>query len=161
MSSDRPPDFFSIADASTRGAFLKGYPDVIQLLEAGTRLYKWSDRISSPRGISPWWSFVDARILPTRQRCPSVHELRMYASRLGVEERDYFRTRFAVDEGWENEMRHAFTIELARSAWGYIGQASGQTKNHKDEAMKNVYFIGGEFQVWVPGLTQADIRKIS
>ena len=55
-------------------------------------------------------------------------------------------------------MTNAVAIELVTGAWGYIGKASGQLKN---EQVPNVYLIGGEYQVWVPGLVANDIRQIS
>lgn len=41
---------------------------------------------------------------------------------------------------------------------GYVGKAAGQLKNQNDP---RVFFIGGEGQVWIPGLIANDIRRIS
>jgi hypothetical protein len=41
---------------------------------------------------------------------------------------------------------------------GLHRQASGQLE---DDRVSNVFLIGGEYQVWVPGLVANDIRRIS
>jgi hypothetical protein len=55
-------------------------------------------------------------------------------------------------------MTNATAISLLRGAWGYIGRASGQLR---DETDPQVYFIGGAYQVWIPGLLARDIVQIS
>jgi hypothetical protein len=157
MNPARPPDFAAIADANTRRAFLHGHPEVIQFLEPGTKLFKWTQSVTTPRGVSPWWQFLQSRPLGNGATAPGIRELQEYAARLGVHDRDYARVRAAVTEQW-NKMTNAVAIELVKGAWGYIGKASGQLK---DNSMPGVYFIGGEYQVWVPGLVANDIRTIS
>lgn len=157
MDTQHPPDFANIADASTKGAFIQGRPDVVQWLGPRTKLFKWTKSITNPRGITPWWQFVEQQHLANGARCPSIGDLQEYATRLGVHDRDYARTRVAVTEQW-NKMTNLVAIELTRGKWGYIGRASGQRKEEDDPA---VYLIGGEFQVWVPGLTSVDMRRIA
>jgi hypothetical protein len=55
-------------------------------------------------------------------------------------------------------MTTAVAIELVGGAWGYIGKASGQPQDHN---VSGVFLIGGEYQVWVPGLAESGIRRIS
>jgi hypothetical protein len=62
-----------------------------------------------------------------------------------------------VTEQW-NKMTEAVAIELLLGAWGYIGRASGQRKDADDP---QVFFIGGEYQVWIPGLTINHVKRIS
>ena len=88
---------------------------------------------------------------------PCVRKLQTYASRLGVHDRDYNRTRLAVTVQW-NKMTQAVAIELLRGTWGYVGKASGQRKNANDAG---AFFIGGEYQVWIPGLVANDMKRIS
>ena len=113
MNPPRPPDFVTIADNDARNAFLTGRPEVVQWLEHGTKLFKWTKSITNARGISPWWQFLEARRLATGANVPGVRELQTYASRLGVHDRDYNRTRLAVTEQW-NKMTQAVAIELLR-----------------------------------------------
>ncbi|HYW42116.1 MAG TPA: hypothetical protein VE959_04615 [Bryobacteraceae bacterium] len=157
MTPPKPPDFASIADANTKGAFLYGHPEVVRWLGPGTKLFKWTQSITTPKGVSPWWQFVESQRLATGANVSGIRELQEYAARLGVHDRDYARVRAAVTEQW-NKMTNAVAIELVNGAWGYIGKASGQLKNNLEPG---VYFIGGEYQVWVPGLTMTDIRRIS
>ena len=157
MQSQRPPDFNVIADADTKNAFIGGRPEVVQLLQPGTKLFKWAKAITTRRGISPWWMFIEPRQLGTGSRVPGIRDLQTYAARLRVHDRDYTRVRLAVTEEW-NRMSRAMAIELLKPAWGYIGKAAGQRKNLADP---DVLFIGGEYQVWVPNLTANDFRQIS
>ena len=55
-------------------------------------------------------------------------------------------------------MTNPVAIELVTGAWGYIGKAAGQLKSKADP---KVFFIGGEYQTWIPGLLANDIRRIS
>ena len=156
MPGSRPPDFAAIADEDARRAFLEGHAAVVCWLEPGTKLFKWTKSITTPRGISPWWQFLQSRRLATGAICPGIQEFQEYASRLGVHDRDFARVRAAVTEEW-NTMANPVAIELVNGAWGYIGRAAGQPKS---KAVPGVYFIGGEYQVWVPGLVADDIRQI-
>ena len=155
--SPTPPDFGTIADADARFAFLNGHPEVVLWLEPGTRLFKWTRSITTSRGVSPWWMFLEARRLATGALCPGIQEMQEYAARLGAQDRDFARARLAVTEQW-NKMTNAVAIQLTKGAWGYVGKAAGQLSNQNDPG---VFFIGGEYQVWVPGLVATDISQIS
>jgi hypothetical protein len=157
MVPPKPPDFSTIADASTKGAFLNARAEEVDWLPPGTKLFKWTQSITSGKGVSPWWQFLQSRRLANGATCPGIREMQEYATRLGVHDRDYARVRAAVTEQW-NKMTNAVAIELVTGAWGYIGKASGQLKN---KLVPGVYLIGGEYQVWVPGLVANDIRQIS
>ena len=157
MESPKPPEFAKIADAAVKRAFFGGRPEVVQWLTPGSKLFKWTKSIMTSRGVSPWWQFLEGRRLSTGANVPGIRELQTYATRLGVHDRDYNRTRLAVTEQW-NKMTNAVAIELLRGAWGYVGKASGQ---RKDETDAGVYFIGGEYQVWIPGLVANDIKAVS
>jgi hypothetical protein len=157
MDPQRPPNFADIADLATKNAFLAGRPEVVQWLTPGTKLFKWTKSIATPKGISPWWQFLESRRLGTGACVPGIRELQTYATRLGVHDRDYNRTRLAVTEQW-NKMTQAVAIELLWGAWGYVGKASGQRKDENDPS---VYLIGGEYQVWIPGLAANTIKRIS
>jgi hypothetical protein len=152
-----PPPFASIADANTRRAFVNGRPEVVEWLVPGTKLFKWTQSITSGRGVSPWWQFLIARTLPGGAVCPGIREMQENAGNTGAGDRDYARVRAAVTEQW-NKMTNAVAIELVKGTWGYIGKAAGQLKNSNDP---KVFFIGGDYQVWIPGLVANDIRRIS
>jgi hypothetical protein len=157
MATVRPPDFATIADADTKAAFLHERPEEVAWLDAGTRLFKWTQSITNPKGVSPWWQFLESRRLANGHIVPGLRELQEYAGRLGVHDRDYARVRAAVTKQW-NKMTTAVAIQLETGAWGYIGKASGQLQ---DKRVPGVYLIGGEYQVWVPWLTAKSIRRIS
>jgi hypothetical protein len=157
MNPSKPPDFASVADANTVRAFLHGRPEIVEWLGPGTKLFKWTQSITTSRGVSPWWQFLQSRTLSNGATCPGIQEFQEYAERLGVHDRDYARVRAAVTEEW-NSMTNPVAIELVSGAWGYIGKAAGQLKTMADP---KVFFIGGDYQAWVPGLTATDIRRIS
>jgi len=158
MDSLRPPDFASIADTDAKQSFLYGRPEVVQWLTPGTKLFKRTQSITNREGkISAYWQFLQPRRLATNVTIPGVQELQTYAARLGVSDVDYTRARLGVTEQW-NKMTRAVAIELVTPHWGYIGKAAGQRKNKYDS---QVFFIGGEYQVWIPGLTRNDFRQIA
>jgi hypothetical protein len=157
MDPPRPPEFASIADGSTRAAFLRGHPETVEWLPPGTKLFKWTKSITTKQGISPWWQFLESRWLATGAHCPGIQEFQEYAARLKVGDRDYARARVAVTKQF-NKMTNAVAIRLVKGAWAYIGKAAGQLK---DKDHPGVYLIGGEYQVWVPGLMANDITRTS
>lgn len=157
MESSRPPYFETIADTEARSGFIGGHPEVVVWLTPGTRLFKWTKSITTRKGISPWWMFLEPRRLTTGANVPGVRELQTYAARLDVHDRDYARSRLAVTEQW-NKMTDAIAIETLRGTWGYVGKASGQRKDKHDPC---VFLIGGEYQVWIPGLAGSDIKTMS
>lgn len=152
-----PPNFDAVADAGTKRAFVHGRPEAVEWLTPGTKLFKWTKSVTTARGVSPWWQFLESRRLVTGSVCSGLREMQTYARRLQAQDRDFARTRFAVTHQW-NPMTRPIAIELAIGTWGYIGKCAGQLR---DSAEPDVYFIGGEYQVWIPGLRMADIRQIS
>jgi hypothetical protein len=156
MKPLKPPAFVEIADDDAQSAFISGYPEVVRWLHPGTKLFKWTKSIATSRGVSPWWQFVEPLRLGTGAAIPGIQELQTRAARLGVPDRDFARTRVAVTEEW-NKMTNIVGISLTEGAWGYIGKASGQRKNQDNS---HVYLIGGEYQVWIPGLTMRDVAPI-
>jgi len=157
MNRTSAPGFDAIADADTKRAFVGGRPEAVEWLPPATKLFKWTQSITGPRGISPWWQLLESRRLANGSECPGIRELQFYAGRVQVNDRDYARARLAVSEQW-NRMTNAVAIELVNGAWGYIGKAAGQLENRD---ISNVFLIGGAYQVWIPGLVATDIRRIS
>jgi hypothetical protein len=157
VDPSQPPAFGQIADAATKRAFLGGRPEVGLWLTPGTKLFKWTKSIVTPQGISPWWQFLEARRLATGANVPGIREMQTYADRLGVQDRDYSRARLAVTKQW-NKMTNAVGIELLGGKWGYVGKAWGQLKDKTDSG---VYLIGGDYQVWIPGMVINDFKPLS
>jgi hypothetical protein len=157
MESQRPPNFADIADPSTKQAFLRGSPEAVLWLTTGTKLFKWTQSITGSRGVSPWWQFLEQRRLPSGADVPGLREMQIRAARLGAHDRDFTRSRLAVTEQW-NKLTRCPAIELLRGAWGFVGKAAGQRKDLSDP---QVFFIGGDYQIWIPGLTATDIKQIS
>jgi hypothetical protein len=106
-----PPNFDIVANAETKGAFLHGRAEVAEYLTPGTKLFKWTQSITTGNGVSPWWQFLISRKLRTGSNVPGIRELQEYASRLGTHDRDYARDRVAVTEQF-NKMTQCVAIEL-------------------------------------------------
>ena len=157
MNPSQPPDFDVIADAQVKKAFLGRAPACVQWLPPGTKLYKWSKGITGRNGISPWWLFLEATMLPGRVRCDGLKQRQEFARRLNVHDRDYHRVRAGVTKQW-NPMTRPVAIRLNNGAWGYIGKAAGQLQ---DDTVDNVVLIAGDCQVWIPGLKAVDVTQIS
>lgn len=75
--------------------------------------------------------------------------------------RDFLRARGAVCLDW-NTMTHLLIVDLRRSAIGIIGTCSGQPVIDdvgvaQASGVDNVRFIGGEQQLYIPGLRIGDV----
>jgi len=156
MKQTVPPNFNSVADARVKQAFV-GPPETTEWIQPGTKLYKWTKSIFSSTGISPWWLFLEPRVLASGKRCPGLRERQQYANRLGLSDRNYHQVRAGVTKQW-NPMTRPIAIMVMNGAWGYIGKAAGQLE---DNTIPGVFLIAGEYQVWIPGLKTADICQIS
>lgn len=149
---------FSTAPTDVRSSFI-GTPDKV-LLRRGTKLYKWTDHdLVGPRGITPWWSYVEQTALPSGFVAEGFRTSEIRARRLGVAHRQYQKVRSAVSETFNNNLRNLLLIELLDYICGFAGRTSGQPE-FKDPALANVFLIGGKGQLWIPNLTSRHIRPI-
>lgn len=77
---------FSSVRLEDRRAFLR-VPERM-LFAAGTKFYKWTSfPLVGPRGITPWWSFVNRTVLSDGFVAEGFRDSEVYASRLGVSPR--------------------------------------------------------------------------
>jgi hypothetical protein len=133
-------------------------------LEAGTELYKYSKSFpySEERGRwSPWWHFRKARrvVLTNRgsQNIPGLGDHLQRAEQLGASDVRLARVRSSVTHEW-NDLHTLFLVYLTASAWAMFGQNSGLGISESDQNVSNVFYIGGNFQVYVPRLTRTDLQ---
>ena len=162
MALNEDLDFEGGADATVKGAFIREKIMAKELLPTGTRLYKWTQfPLAGKKGITPWWSFADERRLESGIVIPGIKQSEIYAERLKVSQKDFARAQSAVTKAW-NQMDNLLMIVLLKPVWGFIGRASGQ--NFEEESVdpdkKNVFWIGGAYQVWIPNLTTDDVKEI-
>ncbi len=122
--------------SDAKKAFL-GVPDKIWL-KPGTKLYKFTDYplIADNGRITPWWSFVVGRTLPSGRKAEGLRRSEEAAQRLGVSHRDYQKYRAAVSEKFDNNLSFFLLIMLKEGAWGFAGTTSGQPE-FKDPALKH------------------------
>ena|SRR5579872_5736765 len=152
---------FDDADATVKRAFIRRPERVC--LRPPDRLYKWTDRTLITDGrISPWWSFVNTRRLPSGALADGFRVSEERARRLGRTHREFARARAAVSAQFNNAMTDLLLVELTQPVWAFAGAASGQREfSQKEIELQHVYFIGGAHQVWVPNLTARHLRQIA
>jgi hypothetical protein len=151
---------FESVDASVKRAFLR--PPEKLLLAARAHLYKWTDNplVQGDR-VSPWWSFVETTQLPSGAMADGFRVSEERAKRIGRTNREFARSRAAISGEFNNRLSKLVVIELSMAVWGFAGQASGQPEFAKDQPeLRNVYLIGGAYQVWIPGLTPVHVKSI-
>ena len=142
---------------------------VLTRMDLGKRLWKWAGPgpilINPKKGtISEYWAPWDSMDLPT-MHVPGFVEFRKRHPNRGGEvgrQREAARSLFAVTEQW-SEMASLLVGELKQPVWGFVGKARYQSK-FKDPAhpreQDNVFFIGGEYQIVISGLTLSHIKKL-
>jgi hypothetical protein len=149
---------FSTAPAEVKASFL-GVPDKVWLAP-GRKLFKWTDYPLVNNGrITPWWCFVERTGLPSGSVAEGFRDSEMRAHRLGVSHRKYQGVRAAISEKFNNKLENLLLAEITTGVWGFAGVTRGQAE-FKDPKLANVYLIGGRGQLWIPNLTDADIREI-
>lgn len=116
--------------------------------------------------ISPWWFCYESTVAVSSDRKDDV-PIRGIADKLEGASRTvtdlptYLRSRGAVCHDW-NVMTHLLVLELARPVVGLLGPCSGQPL-FDDVGLRtanrcpNISFIGGEQQIYLPGLRPLDV----
>jgi hypothetical protein len=114
-------NFDTAADADVKRAFL-GVPQKLAL-HAGTKLYKWtSSPLLGPHGITPWWLFVERRVLPDGTIADGFRKSEEYARRLDSSHREHVRIRVSVSEKFNNSMNDLLLVQLAAPVWAFAGR---------------------------------------
>ncbi|NOT26821.1 MAG: hypothetical protein HOP16_12045 [Acidobacteria bacterium] len=151
---------FEDVESAVKRAFLRT-PERV-LLSAPTGLYKWTDRpLVNANRISPWWSFVESRRLPSGTMAEGFRASEERAARLKRPHREFARARAAVSGQFGNSMTNLLMIQLNEPAWGFVGQASGQREFADEERdLQHVFLIGGAMQVWVPNLEPRHVTAV-
>jgi hypothetical protein len=122
-------------------------------------------RINQAGFATPWWfsyeslSVRDPKVglLMVRGMADVVEN----ATRTGAGLRNFLQARGAVCLDW-NDMTHLLVVKLARPVVALVGTCSGQPF-YDDEKLRfartarNLSFIGGEQQFYVPGLRVDDV----
>jgi hypothetical protein len=89
---------FEDVDSAVKRAFLRT-PERV-LLSSGTGLYKWTDRpLVNANRISPWWSFLESRLLPSGTMAEGFRVSEERAARLKRPHREFTRARAAISVG--------------------------------------------------------------
>jgi len=151
---------FDRADHEVRRAFLR-QPEKM-LIAPPARLYRWTNRpLVGPKGISPWWSFVESRMLPSGAVVDGFRISEERARRLGRTHREFARSRAAISDEFRNTMAELLLVQLTTEVWGFAGQASGQPEFARERTdRQNVFLIGGAHQLWIPNLTPIHIKVV-
>jgi hypothetical protein len=135
-------------------------------LKAGTELYKYSKSFpyTENRGRwSPWWHFRKTQRIPltngSSQSIPGLGDHLQRAESLGVSDVRLARVRSSVTHEW-NDLHTLFLVYLTVSAWAMFGQNSGLGISETDQNVSNVFYIGGNFQIYIPRLARDDLHSL-
>ena len=145
--------FGDVDDADVRRAFVGG--DAVHTkLAIGHQLYKFTEHSLVYRGkVTPWWSSV----LPINSSDTGLAVLLERAKRLGVNPNYFSRVRNAVTEEW-NSMDRLLRVTLRVPVYGFVGPTADQKVNKK-KTSRNVVWIGGATQLWIPNLTLQHVKE--
>lgn len=143
-------DFASVG-ADVRRAFLHGQATK-RLLTPGTQLYKYTQHglYRPDGGVTPWWSSVK----PLEAGDPGLAVSNQRAAALGATPGDFARARAAVTYEWNPTMDDCLMARLVQPVYGFSGRCAHQRVREGDA---KVFFIGGAYQLWIPGLTRAHV----
>jgi hypothetical protein len=156
--------------ALTKDELESFYPSpvpVLTRLETGSYVYKWTGYdLAHPKTgkITQYWLPWAGFKIGSRD-VPGFKELRKRYRNIegGVgRPQEFARARNAVTEQW-NPMSSILKAELLKPVWGFVG-LTGPQRSYKDPKhpteLANVTWIGGDYQLCIPNLTPAHIRKV-
>jgi hypothetical protein len=139
---------FSDAPNAVRRTFRGGQAEKC-ILSPGTQLYKFTQHPLLHQGrVSPWWSSVK----PICPRDTGLEVLLRRAERLGVSANTFARARNAVNHQW-NSMDGLLVVTLKTPVYAFFGPAAHQQYDDLRPDLRNVVFIGGAIQLWLPNLS--------
>lgn len=155
---------FATAPDQVKLAFTSRFGVHRVLLDAATRLYKFTEHpLSGPRGVTPWWHFLDACTVKLETgapfQVPGYDTARQRAARIGVPDRDFGRARSAVSREW-NRMTRLVKIRLNQKTYAFFGQNAGMPLDGEAPDPHAVKLIGGNYQLFVPNLNASHVRQI-
>jgi hypothetical protein len=114
-----------------RRAFIRRPEEV--LLKPPVRLYKWTNRpLLGAHGVSPWWSFVEARRLPSGATVDGFRVAEERARRLGKTHREFARSRAAISDQFGNTMTHLLVVQLTTEAWAFADMSAGNPNSRRN-----------------------------
>ena len=158
---------FSSVKKDHRDAFIGPVEKI--WIDPETKLYKFTDHpLESDAGyITPWWSFVTSRTLPSGRQMQGFRQAETAANRLGVSHREYQKYRSAVSEAYKNNLSKVLLVFLTEGVWAFAGITAGQQEfdmndeeRKKDPSLGKVYLIGGRGQVYIPNLKRGHLQEI-
>jgi len=126
-------------------------------IPAGTDLFKWTQQptlLDEKGRVSPWWFAAAAQDYGGW----GFREFERRIANVAGLPQEFVRAVGAVCPGW-NELTHLKRIRLVAPVHGWYGQTSSQPyADHKSEpklhaATKNVWWIGGVPQLYIPNMT--------
>lgn len=143
-------------DSGVRAAFIGGRL-IRRFVPAGTELYKFTDRTISlsSESISPWWSAVE----PIAPGDTGLQRLAERSQRLNVLPKDFARARSAVTKQW-NSMSQLVLVRLTVPAYSFVGPCSAQNIDNESPHLRNVVYIGGAWQIYLPNLKRNDLQLL-
>ena len=137
-------------------------------LTGGTHLYKYSGAYpfsDERQRWSPWWNarsgtqhvLADGRKISWTGLSPRLTK----AMDGGFSDVRQARIRSAVKNDW-NTLANLFIVTLnAEVAWAWFGQCRGQRVSDDDPNYRNLFYIGGDYQYYIPELQRHEIRVLS
>jgi hypothetical protein len=159
---------FQNLNEEQQGSFYSSQAPVLVKFEVGDRVWKWvgsgATLVNKKNKISEYW--IPWKSLKIGSMAvPGFKEFRMRHRNLDGSvgrPRDAARSVLAVTHQF-NPMAVLLVAEFKEPVWGLVGRAAGQRMfndlEHPRE-LSNVYFIGGEYQVVIPGLEPRHIVKL-
>ncbi|HEY0264404.1 MAG TPA: hypothetical protein VGC07_07760 [Granulicella sp.] len=159
-------------DSEQRSFGMRPAPVLIEL-PSGFQIYKWAgtsykdahghrvrSTIFDRNGFAsqywaPWATMPQYQV-------PGFSDLRKrYANMNGSVGRpqEFARVRFAVTQEW-SEMNSLVKAELRTSVWALLGVCAPQPVTEQSDDPRKVLFIGGNYQLLIPGLRADDIFQL-
>ncbi len=160
--------FLDLCEKQRSAFLLTPIPELVRFPEDSC-LYKWTEYglinpTAPEKPITEWWlPWMGFRV--GDRDVPGFKELRIRHRNIDGSVgrfQEVVRSRNAVTEPG-NAMSAILKVKVEKAVWGFVGltkwQRAYNDPNHPRER-SNVTFIGGDYQLCIPGLTPAYIRKV-
>ena len=165
MPHNESYDFEAQTPIGHKQAFIRRFGVHRILLRGGAELYKLTGNslVDDKGRITPWWNLADTtKVRLDDGRCIVVEgrdAIKARSKGLATTEEAFARSRSAVTQQW-NTMSGVLRVRLNVDAYGWFGRCAAQMvkepgkpadDDERKEAAK-VVWIGGAYQVYIPGL---------
>lgn len=146
----------AVATPESRALFLGGSPIAKEVLRTGLLLCRFVPRAWADTHVCPWWILVDPVSMSNGSVAPGIGEFLLTSGCRLLPTRELYQPA-GVQLTCVERYSRFHMVRLTQPVYGFLGPTVPQRPEPCGGASP---LRGGEFRVWIPGLTKAMLLQV-